>query len=536
MNTMNRKIITLFVVFATLMITSCMKDLDVKPIDPNLLLSTNLKDRPGAMKQALAKIYAGFITRGQDGNDNDINSTDANFTTFIRAWWNVQELTSDEVICAWGDPGIADLNTQTWTPNNPFLTGVYSRIIWLAVLTNDYIRLTDGDTDPDIIKYNAEARFLRALAYSYAIDLFGNPAFITEADNVGTFFPPQTDRKSLFNYIEKELLEVQEKLGEPKFELYRADKAAAWMLLAKMYVNAEVYTGTARWADCKTYCDKVINSGAYSLANNYRQNFSSDNDASPEMIFALAADGINIQGPTGVSFIIHSSSNGVNIDAATLGLPGNWGGNRTKKQFANVLVDTLAVYGNVSVVSANDPLFTKVKDKRIFIKRMEAWDIKNIPTFSQGIGVFKFTNNRSDGGAIVNYNSDFTSTDFPIFRLSEAYLMRAEALLKSGNAASAVNDVNTIRTRAFGDATHNITAAQLTNQYLLDELGREFYYEGHRRTDLIRFGQFSDGTYTWAWKGNVFAGAKTDNHLNLFPIPGDEVSANPNIKQNPGYN
>jgi len=254
------------------------------------------------------------------------------------------------------------------------------------------------------------------------------------------------------------------------------------------------------------------------------------------MIFALAADGINIQGPTGVSFIIHSSSNGVNIDAATLGLPGNWGGNRTKKQFVNVLIDTLAVYGNVSVVSANDPLFTKVKDKRIFIKRMDAWEIKNIPTFSQGIGVFKFTNNRSDGGPIVNANTDFTSTDFPIFRLSEAYLMRAEALLKSGNVADAVTDVNVIRTRAFGDATHNITTGQLTNQYLLDELGREFYYEGHRRTDLIRFGKFSDGTYTWAWKGNVFAGARTSSHLNLFPIPGDEVSANPNIKQNPGYN
>ncbi|HET6556247.1 MAG TPA: RagB/SusD family nutrient uptake outer membrane protein, partial [Prolixibacteraceae bacterium] len=303
-----------------------------------------------------------------------------------------------------------------------------------------------------------------------------------------------------------------------------------------LYLNAEVYTGTQRWADCKTYCDKVISSGAYSLATDYRQNFSSDNDQSPEMIFALAADGINIQGPTGVSFIIHSSSNGVNIDAATLGLPGNWGGNRTKRQFVDVLIDTLAVYGNVPVVSANDPEFTKVEDNRIFIKRMDAWDIKNIPTFSQGIGVFKFTNNRSDGGPIVNYNTDFTSTDFPIFRLAEAYLMRAEALLKSGNTSEAVNDVNTIRTRAFGDAAHNITAAQLTNDFLLDELGREFYYEGHRRTDLIRFGQFSDGTYTWAWKGNVYAGVPTSGHLDLFPIPGDEVSANPNIKQNPGYN
>lgn len=532
---MNRKILTLSVVFAALMLASCVKDLDVKPIDPNAILAANLRDRPDAMKQALAKIYAGYITRGQNGGDNDINSSDANFTCFIRAYWNVQELTTDEVICAWGDPGIADLNTQTWTPNNPFLTGVYSRIIWLAVLSNDYIRLTAGDPDPDIAKYNAEARFLRALAYSYAVDLFGNPAFVTEADKVGSFFPKQTDRKSLFNYVVNELKDVEDKLGDPKFELYRADKAAAWMLLAKMYLNAEVYTGTAKLDSCKLYCDKVINSGAYSLATNYRQNFSSDNDASPEMIFSLAADGINIQGPTGVSFIIHSSSNGTYIDAATLGLPGNWGGNRTKKQFVNVLIDTLTVYGNKSVVSANDPMFAQVKDKRIFLRMLGGWEIYNVPTYAQGIGVYKFTNNRSDGAPIVNYNSDNTSTDFPIFRLSEAYLMRAEALLRSGDAANAVNDVNIIRTRAFGDATHNITAAQLTNQYMLDELGREFYYEGHRRTDLIRFGQFTDGSYTWAWKGNVMQGVPTDKHLNLFPIPGDEVSANTNIKQNPGY-
>lgn len=533
---MNRKIITLCVVFTTLMVASCVKDLDVKPIDPSIILTANLKERQGAMKQTLAKIYAGFITRGQNGSDNDINSDDANFTCFIRAWWNVQELTTDEVICAWGDPGIADLNTQKWTANNPFLSGIYARIIWLSVLSNDYIRLTAGDTDPDIVKYNAEARFLRALAYSYAVDLFGKSAFVTEADKVGSFFPKSIDRKSLFNYVVSELKGIEDKLGEPKFERYRADKAAAWMLLAKMYLNAEVYTGTAKLDSCKLYCDKVITSNKYSLATNYRQNFSSDNDASPEMIFSLAQDGLNIQGPTGVSFIIHSSSNGVYIDAATLGLPGNWGGNRTKKEFVNVLIDTLAVYGNRSVISANDPMFTQVKDKRVFIRTLDKWDITNMATYPQGIGVFKFTNNRSDGGAIVNYNSDFSSTDFPIFRLSEAYLMRAEALLRSGNATGAVADINLIRARAFGDATHNITAGQLTNQYMLDELGREFYYEGHRRTDLIRFGQFSDGTYKWSWKGNVMEGIKTDKHLNLFPIPAEEISANPNMQpNNPGY-
>jgi starch-binding outer membrane protein, SusD/RagB family len=534
---MNRKVLILSVVFTTLIITSCIKDLDVKPIDPNVILSSNLLDRPGAMKQTLAKLYAGFITRGQNGDDNDINTSDANFTCFIRAWWNVQELTTDEVICAWGDPGIADLNTQTWTPNNPFLTGVYSRIIWLATLCNDYIRLTAGNDDPEIAKYNAEARFLRALAYYYAIDLFANPAFTTEDDQVGSFFPKQTTRADLFSYIESELLDIKDKLGEPKFELYRADKAAAWMLLAKLYLNAQIYTGTARWADCKTYCDLVINSN-YSLADDYRQNFSSDNDESPEMIFAFAQDGINIQGATGTSFIMHSSSNGDHIDITTLGLTSNWGGNRTRKEFVNVLVDTIATYGNVSVSTQNDVFFDQSEDQRLYIRTLSQWDIAKPSVFGQGIGVYKFTNMRSTGGgiaAIVDYNSDFASTDFPIFRLSEAYLMRAEALLRSGNAAAAVNDVNFVRERAFAGTTHNITAGELTEQYMLDELGREFYYEGHRRTDLIRFGKFTGGDYLWSWKGNAATGTSTSAHLNIFPIPGDEVSANPNIRQNLGY-
>jgi starch-binding outer membrane protein, SusD/RagB family len=113
--------------------------------------------------------------------------------------------------------------------------------------------------------------------------------------------------------------------------------------------------------------------------------------------------------------------------------------------------------------------------------------------------------------------------------------MRAEALFNLGDATNAVKDVNVIRTRAYGNTAGNITAAKLTAQFLLDERGREFYYEAQRRTDLVRFGKYTDGNYNWQWKGNTFNGANTDKHLNLFPIPGDEVSANPNIKQNAGY-
>jgi hypothetical protein len=163
----------------------------------------------------------------------------------------------------------------------------------------------------------------------------------------------------------------------------------------------------------------------------------------------------------------------------------------------------------------------------------------NIPSASSsgdyGVGVYKFTAKNTDGTLPANYNSAYACTDFPIFRLADAYLMRAEALFNLGDVANAVKDINIIRARAYGDNSGNITAAQLTPQFILDERGREFYYEGQRRTDLIRFGQFTNGTYRWQWKGGTFAGAATDPHLNLFPIPGDEVSANPNMRQNQGY-
>jgi hypothetical protein len=333
---------------------------------------------------------------------------------------------------------------------------------------------------------------------------------------------------------------IEPKLGDAKFSYPQADKAACWMLLAKVYLNAQVYTGTAKWDSCKIYTDKVINSGKYSLAANYRQNFSADNDGvhNPEMIFALAQDGINTQGYVGSTFIIESNSDSRYIRAEDFhGLTSNtnWNGNRSRKQFMNVLVDTLATYGNVSVPKT-DTLFVKSKDKRVFLKMKKSL---NIPSASSsgdyGIGNYKFTAKNTNGSQAADYNPAYASTDFPIFRYADALLMRAEASYRLGDLGNAVIDINAVRTRAYGNTSGNITTAQLTDQFLLSERGREFYYEAQRRTDLVRFGQFTDGTYRWQWKGGSYAGTSVDKHLNIFPIPGDEVSANPNIKQNPGY-
>jgi hypothetical protein len=544
---MNKKILILGIVLSSLMIVSCVKDLDVIPKDPNSILAGNLGSNPVYMKQTLGKLYASFIISGQGSNGgDDIAASDGNFFTTTRALWNVQEITTDEAICAWGDVGIADLNTQTWSAQNPFLTALYQRLSLSVTYANDFIKNTKGSTDPAVMQYNAEARFLRALAYTWNMDLFGNPPFTTDADGVGKFFPKQLDpdpkigRAKLFNYVVSELHAIETKLGEPGFSYPQADKAACWMLLARVYLNAQVFTGTAKWDSCKIYCDKVIGSGKYSLATNYRQNFSADNDGkhNPEMIFAWEQDGVNTQGYVGTTFIIESSSDATYIRAEDYhGLTSNtnWNGNRSRKQFMNVLVDTLATYGNVPVPSS-DVTFAQAKDKRVYLKMKKSMDIPS-PSASgdYGIGVYKFTAKNADGTKAANYNPAFACTDFPVFRLADAYLMRAEALFNLSDAANAVKDVNIVRTRAYGNATGNITAGQLTAKFLLDERGREFYYEAQRRTDLVRFGKFTDGSYNWAWKGNTINGANTDKHLNIFPIPGDEVSANPNIKQNTGY-
>ena len=544
---MNKKILILGIVLYALIVNSCVKDLNVVSKDPNTILSGNLGDSAIYRAETLGKIYASFIINGQGSvGGPDITASDNDFFTTTRALWNCQEITTDEAMCAWGDVGIADLNTQTWSAQNPFLTALYQRLGLSVTYANLFIGQTNASTDPVIIRYNAEARFLRALAYTWDMDLFGNPPFTTEANGVGKFFPKQMDpvatvgRTKLFNFVTSELHRIGPKLGAPKFSYPEADKAAAWMLLARLYLNAQVWTGTAKFDSCKMYCDSVINSGKYSLATNYRQNFSADNDGlhNPEMIFAWAQDGTNTQGYVGTTFIIESCSDGTYINAPNLGLTSNtnWNGNRARLQFLNVMIDTVKTYAGQPIPAA-DPLFAQCKDQRVFMTQKKS---ENIPSPSSsgdyGIGVFKFWNKNANGTLpTVDYNTAYACTDFPVFRYADALLMRAESFHNLGNDASAATDINLVRTRAYGNASGNITSGQVTPQFLLDERGREFYYEAQRRTDLVRFGKFTNGNYNWQWKGGTFNGGNTDSHLNLFPIPGDEVSANPNIHQNPGY-
>jgi len=382
--------------------------------------------------------------------------------------------------------------------------------------------------------------------------MYGNPAFITEADKPGSFFPKQTTRAALFTYVENELKAIETVLGEPRFEYGRADKAAAWMLLARLYLNANVYIGASKNAECVTYCDKVIGAG-YSLPSDYRWNFSADNDKSSEMIFAINADGMYTRSYGSTTYIIHAAV-GSKMKPADFGIGGGWEGNRTTKQFANILLDTIANPSVLSPTSHADTLFSSIKDTRVLLQRLTNWDIYNVGTYSDGIGVRKFTNLTHDGQAAEHPHNDFVCTDYPIFRLADAYLMRAEAKYRIAGGSGAPSaevlaDINELRKRAYGAnyATNGEVSANSNSwshaasflDFILDERGRELYWEGVRRTDLIRFGKFTTDKYLWQWKGNTMNGQKPDEKIvgcrNLFPIPASECVANQNIKQNVGY-
>lgn len=324
--------------------TGCFKDLDTAPLDPLEITSGTVYNDPTTYKKVLAKLYAGFAVSGQEGPSGqaDISGIDEGFGQYLRGYWYHQELTTDEAIIGWNDQTIQDFHNQSWTPGDGFIFAFYSRIFYQISVCNEFLRETtdarldsrgvSGALRSEIAGFRAEARFLRALSYWHALDLFRNVPFVTEDDAVGAFFPKQTNAADLFAYIESELLAVESLLPAPRTNEYaRADRAAAWMLLAKLYLNANVYIGQPRFADCANYCDKVIAAG-YTLEPEYQHLFLADNHRSREIIFPIAFDGINTRTWGGMTFIINAAIGG-NINPAEQGVGGGWGGTRATRQF-----------------------------------------------------------------------------------------------------------------------------------------------------------------------------------------------------------
>ena len=324
--------------------TSCFDDLNTIPIDKDVTTSEVIYDSEDSYIKVLAKVYAGLAVSGQEGPSGkpDIQGIDEGFGQYLRGFWYHQELPTDEAIIAWNDQTIKDFHDMTWTAADNFTYAFYSRVFYQISMCNEFIRETEKDKldsrgvgdalRAEIQTFRAEVRFLRALSYWHALDIFRNVPFVTEDDAVGFFFPEQTNAVDLFNYLESDLKAIDGELLPPRSNVYaRVDQAAAWMLLAKLYQNAEVYINESKDAECVEYCEKIINAG-YSLDQNYGDIFLSDNHNSEEIIFPVAFDGVRTRTWGGMTFIIRAGLGGT-MSASESGVASGWGGTRTTKEF-----------------------------------------------------------------------------------------------------------------------------------------------------------------------------------------------------------
>lgn len=515
---------------------SCDHSLDIEPKYD--VVSSNVYRDFANYKPILAKMYAGYAVTGQQGPAGrpDISGIDEGFSNYLRQYWQAQELTTDEAIIAWNDGNLRDLHDMDWNPGNEFLRALYNRIYYQVSLTNEFIRETQdnllsergitGANLDEARRFRSEARFLRALSYWHALDLYGNVPFVTENDRVGSFFPEQTTRADLFKYVEQELLAIESELGDPGFEYGRADKAAAWTLLAKLYLNAQVYTGQGRFADAASYARKVIDSGRYQLEEEYPHLFLADNHQSSEIIFPITFDGLRTNTWGGMTYLVHAPVGG-NMNSAEFGINGGWGGLRTTRNIVNLFPGT-----------------SQTPDERaMFHTSGQSLEIKDIFSFTEGYPITKYRNVNRAGRPGSDPSGNHPDADFPMFRLADVYLMYAEAVLRGGggSAADALDYVNRIRQRAYSTAGGPVRAGglisqgQLTLEFILDERARELKWEGHRRTDLIRYDRFTSAAYLWPWKGGVPDGRAVESFRTLFPIPSTDLTANPNLTQNQGY-
>lgn len=525
-----KKTLIIFIAFATFSCT----DLNLKPSDADV--DAEIFKEGEAYRSYLAKVYGAYSLTGQEGpaGDGDISIVnDEGFTSYIRSYWKAQELTTDEAIISWTDAGIRDLNTMNWSSENQFVRVLYYRIFYIIAYSNDFMAQSTPELldergisqqwQTEIATYRAEVRFLRALAYWHALDLFRNVPLLTK---ISTDLPSQASPEELFNFIENELIAIEPQMVAPMANEYgRADRAALWMLQAKLYLNAEVYINQAKYADVITAVDKITAAG-YGLHTNYFELFMADNHnysapyaAAPEIIFALNSDGDKTKNWGNTTFLVHAAIGG-SMEATDYGVGGGWAGLRTTpKMIEKFGPDTTDIAGM-------DP-------RQIFYTAGQTASVDDIGTFENGWAVPKFVNVDSNGQPGVDL--DFPDTDNPMFRLADAYLMYAEAFKKGGGGteATAVGYINALRNRV---GAPTIVAGDLTADFVLDERVREMYWESTRRQDLIRYGKFVGASQeVWPWKGGEVDGTTVDAKYVIFPIPASDLNVNEKLIQNDGY-
>ena len=511
--------------------SSCVKDLDVTPIDPNTVLPEDVLDSQEAFGQFLAKCYQGLCSSSSAGPDSgpDIDGVDGGYGQYFRAIVNLQEVTTDVAACCWNDGTLFDLHNMCWNSSNEFVFSMYMRIFFQISQCNEFIRRSNSTAIDGYLmkdKYIAEARALRLLSYYHAIDMFGNVPFPTENDSVGSQGPEQISRADLFDWMVEECndLVAGNGLAEPGMGDYaRADKGMVYMILAKLYLNAEVWKGTAMYDECAKVCEKLM--PYYRLHPVYKDLFCADNHlctanlqyTGDEIMFVAPQDGNQLRSYGSTNFLVFANTWSVagkpelTMDVAEVGISSGWSG--------------------LSLTGTFTSKFEENDARAMFWKGgfdQYIDEIRNADGASNGWKSMKFSNINHDGSAAQAQG--FVDTDFPVFRFADVLLMYAECAARgAANESNGQKYLDEVRERAgLGHLALNL-------DNIIDERGRELYYEGMRRQDLIRFGLYTTDKYLWEFKGGVKEGTAVDSKFNLFSIPSDDLNANPNLVQNPGY-
>lgn len=573
-------------------LVGCVGDLDQLPKNPTDLTPDQFANNPREyVGGALGKCYSGIAISGQGGNaSSDISGLDNGRSCWSRAIFMLNEFTTDECTWIWKDSGVFDLCTSTWSSGNENIFGTYSRLYTHIAVCNDFIRLArdlgsfgistgDGEnqiSQADVDQFTLEARALRGLSYFYVIDLFGNAAYAWDTQLTGEE-PPYIKRADLFEAVTTDLEDVLANFKESG--VYgRIGKDAVEALLAKYYLNAEVWTGTPRWQECWDHCQNIINrhkGGGFEgsgLAMDYLSVFCGNNDMfapggslkeQNEILwnipYAYQGTVVNTDGTQqnvaltqsygGTTFLMLAAlSDQTTATPGWFGMNGQWTCMHARPEFC----EKFNFSGGVS------------QDNRtwLWFTENDGFTMANtdFSTYKNGYVPNKFTNVKCNADGTMprwedpetglpragvhdlsnpdNYGIDasatFADTDYPVIRLAEIYLTAAEAYVRGnvGNQADALEYVNIIRRRA---GVGNWNAAQLNANNLLDERARELYWENNRRTDLVRAGVFTS-RYNWSWKNNVPTGAAISDHMNLFPIPASVINSySSEYPQNPGY-
>lgn len=532
---------------ASMLFTACIGDLDTLPLNPSDSTSeTVYGTNESGYVAGLTKLYFCFVSN----ETTDLQVSDAGASELTRAFWTVQEVTSDACKCAWeNDAWVRAMNTNTWSDaDNDATYAVYVRTLQGIAYTNEYLRQTASDRLSDrgvsselaakIQGFRAEARFLRAYFYWMALDVFGEVPFTTENSPFGGGVnPKQASRKDVFDYCITELTELaadDSAMPAARSNYPRADKGAVLGLLARMYLNAEVYTGTPMWQEAKDACERIFTMG-YSLCPNYADLFRGDNGENPdvlnEVIFGVAYDAEQTQSYGGTSYLTLASIAATDVSSTQMinGVNNGWGGIRVPYEYVEKYFNVRNADYTTGIYDVNDK-----RGEMFYIKgRSESME-DALYVFLNGWSCLKFNNiphdMDNDSFLATAASKAYSDIDFPMIRLGEIYLIYAEACMNLGQANTAMPKLRELSERAGVQAPTSITT-----DFLLEERARELMWEGHRRTDLIRYGKFTSSSFLWTYKGGSFSGQGFDDYMKIFAIPASELAANPELHQNPGY-